>query len=520
MILIINHLGIISENCIRKMEPVLKTKYSEIYVWACYVLSAAIFTMDLFTPLSIADGVLYTMVIMLTIRIGNERSTLYAVLACTLLTVLGALFFPKGEGSAIFISNRFLAIAFIWSAAFVIIKFKKAEQNASRNRDSLRALFKYATEGIIISNQNGEITMANPQAEKQFGYDKGELINEKIEILVPNRYKENHSKKREQYYKTPHERYKGSGLELVGKRKDQSEFPVEISLSNYLMDGKLYVISFIIDITRRKEQQDTIKKANEDLLQSATELKRINGELENFAYVSSHDLQEPLRKIQSFGDRLKIREKDKLSEDGVNYLERMLNASARMQCLINDLLAFSRLSSQAQAFMPVNLNQILADVLSDLEISIEKNGARVSSAGLPVIEAEPTQMRQLFQNVIGNALKFKKDDEPPVINIFARQSDSATGDYLQDGSVQIFIEDNGIGFDEKYHDKIFNIFQRLDGRKYEGSGIGLAICKKIVDRHGGTIMAKSSLGKGTTFIITLPLRQNLKKEIKPELLTF
>jgi len=498
---------------------VLKTKNSEIYVWACYVLSAAIFTIDLFTPLGIADGVLYTIVVMLTIWIGNERPTLYAVLACTLLTFLGALFSPKGESSVIYISNRFLALISIWSAAFVIIKFKKAEQNASRNRDSLRALFEYATEGIIISNQNGEITMANPRAEKQFGYENGELINEKIEILVPDRYKGNHVKKREQYYQTPHERYKGSGLELVGMRKDHSEFPVEISLSNYLMDGELYVISFIIDITRRKEQQDAIKKANEDLLQSAAELKRINGELENFAYVSSHDLQEPLRKIQSFGDRLKLREKDKLSEDGLNYLERMLNASARMQCLINDLLAFSRLSSQAQAFTPVNLNQILSEVLSDLEISIEKSGARVSSAGLPVIEAEPTQMRQLFQNVVGNALKFKKEDEAPVINIFARQPGNGTDDGPQDGTVQIFIEDNGIGFDEKYHDKIFNIFQRLDGRKYEGSGIGLAVCKKIVDRHGGAILAKSSLGKGTTFVITLPLKQNFKKEIKPELLT-
>lgn len=498
----------------------LKTRYSGVLIWICAVLSALIFTIDLFTPLGIADGVLYTIVIMLTVWIGGQRQTLLAALGTTILTFGGMLFSPAGEDLTIYVTNRVLALISIWGSTFVILKFKQAELAATKNRDSLRALFEYATEGIIITNSKGQITMVNPEAEKQFGYQKGELLNQRIEVLIPKRLEKTHEGKRAEYYQHPHERYKGSNLELVARRKDNTEFPVEISLSNYTLGDEIFVIAFVIDITRRKQQQDALKKANEELTQSAIELKHTNAELENFAYVSSHDLQEPLRKIQSFGDRLKTREGEKLSEEGKDYLGRMLNASGRMQTLINDLLTFSRLTSQAQAFVPVNLNHVLEQVLSDMEITIEKTAARIERDELPVIEAEPTQMRQLFQNLIGNAIKFKKEDQPPHVRITAKKI-SAGDTHKADLTdyIQIFVEDKGIGFDEKYHDKIYNIFQRLEGRKYEGSGIGLAICKKITSRHGGDITAKSQVGQGTTFIVTLPVRHVVRKESKTEMIT-
>lgn len=198
----------------------------------------------------------------------------------------------------------------------------------------------------------------------------------------------------------------------------------------------------------------------------------------------------------------------------MDYLERMLKAVVRMQNLINDLLTFSRLTTKGLPFSRVNLNQVLKEVLSDLEILIEKNNAKIESLLLPEIEADPTQMRQLFQNIISNAIKFKRPGVSPVIRIHAvniQKTPHMTGT-PGDEFCELYFEDNGIGFEEKYLDKIFNIFQRLEGQRYEGSGIGLAICKKIATRHGGDITARSKPGEGTTFVVTLSVRQTTESK--------
>ena len=248
----------------------------------------------------------------------------------------------------------------------------------------------------------------------------------------------------------------------------------------------------------RKSIEDDIRKKKEELERITGELKQSNEELQNFAYISSHDLQEPLRKIQSFGDRLKSNEQEHFSEKGKDYLNRMLNAAERMQRLIEDLLTFSRLATRAQPFTRVDLNSVLDGVLSDLEVAIEKSGSKITFDRLPAIDAEPTQMRQLFQNLISNAIKFRHENKKPEINIsFSKKTISGKE------MIELLVADNGIGFDEKYAYKIFNIFQRLEGKKYEGSGIGLSICKKIANMHGGNITVKSKPGKGATFIVTL-----------------
>ena len=249
------------------------------------------------------------------------------------------------------------------------------------------------------------------------------------------------------------------------------------------------------------------KRAEEQLALFNEKLQQSNRELQDFAYVASHDLQEPLRKVQAFSDRLRTRFADKLESEGLDYLERMRSAASRMQLLIQDLLTFSRVSTQAQPFTPVNLETITREVLSDMEVKIEETGAAIELEGLSTIVADPLQMRQLMQNLIGNALKFRKIDTPPVISICGKLVASKT--IGSGGNIQITVRDNGIGFDEKYSDKIFAVFQRLHGRaEYEGSGVGLAICRKIVERHNGQISVRSKSGEGTSFIITLPLKQN------------
>jgi len=254
------------------------------------------------------------------------------------------------------------------------------------------------------------------------------------------------------------------------------------------------------------------ERAQEQLKKTAAELARSNAELEQFAYVASHDLQEPLRKIQAFGDRLQSKCGEGIGERGRDYLERMQNAAQRMQRLINDLLDYSRVTSRAQPFTAVDLDAVIQEVLSDLEVRIEQTKAAVEVGDLPTLEADPRQMQQLLQNLLGNALKFHRPGVPPVVRVFSR---SGGGEAVppgektaEDSYCQIIVEDNGIGFEEKYLDRIFKPFQRLHGRsEYEGTGMGLAICHKIVNRHGGHITARSTPEQGTTFIVSLPLKQ-------------
>lgn len=258
------------------------------------------------------------------------------------------------------------------------------------------------------------------------------------------------------------------------------------------------------EITERKEAEERVNAF-------AVELQRSNGELEQFASVASHDLQEPLRKIQAFGDRLQMRCREQLGEQGREYLDRMRSAAARMSILINDLLAFSRVTTRAQPFAEIDLAQEAQQVVSDLEGRLQETGGRVELGPLPTLFADPTQMRQLLQNLIGNGLKFHRPDEPPVVTVTGRLL-AADGDGQAEPRYEVRVTDNGIGFEEKYLDRIFQVFQRLHGRnEYEGTGIGLAICRKIVERHGGTITARSTPGQGTTFVVTLPVNRPTEK---------
>ncbi len=263
------------------------------------------------------------------------------------------------------------------------------------------------------------------------------------------------------------------------------------------------------DITDRKEAEDALRESEAKLRQFTTQLERSNRELQDFAYVASHDLQEPLRKIVVFGERLKENSAEKLDAESRDFLERMQKAASRMQTLINDLLTFSRVTTKARPFTQVDLAEVAREVVNDLEGRIEQVKGRVEVGTLPVIEAEALQMRQLLQNLIGNALKFRRPEVAPVVKVAAQiitRPSPEGGAEVAKKLCQLTVSDNGIGFDEKYLDRIFNVFQRLHTRnEYEGTGMGLAIARKIVLYHHGDITAKSKPGQGTTFIATFPL---------------
>jgi light-regulated signal transduction histidine kinase (bacteriophytochrome) len=243
-----------------------------------------------------------------------------------------------------------------------------------------------------------------------------------------------------------------------------------------------------------------LSEANNELIDSNDKLKQSNQELEDFAYVASHDLQEPLRKVTAFGDRLKAGYSDVLDETARDYVDRMQNAARRMSTLINDMLTYSRVSSKAQPFVEVDLDETVREVLEDFEVRIEELNATVDVGPLPCVQADGLQMRQLMQNLISNALKFHKPDTSPTVKIYSRPVDE---DATASGSaVEVVVEDDGIGFDEKYTDQIFRMFQRLHGRnEYEGTGVGLAVCRKIADRHGVAISVRSISGQGAEFAL-------------------
>jgi PAS domain S-box-containing protein len=351
-----------------------------------------------------------------------------------------------------------------------------------------------AGEGICGLDIEGKATFVNPAVSKLTGWPIAELIGKtEAEIFVRNG-ETSHSGGTPQH---PDEQFLS--------RKDGTYFPVEFVKTSINENGRV-VGSVVVfkDITERKRVEETLAR-------KASELARSNAELEQFAFVASHDLQEPLRKIQAFGDRLKVKCESFESTEIKDYLDRMQNAAARMRNLINDLLAFSRVIRSSEPFVQVDLGVVTKEVLGDLEVRVEKSGAKLEVEHLPTIDADPMQMRQLMLNLISNALKFQPPGGTPVVKVSARTLTSVSGEKL----CELTVQDNGIGFDEKYLDKIFAVFQRLHGRsEYEGTGVGLAVCRRIVDRHHGSILAHSQPGKGATFIVTLPTSQQRPEAAK------
>lgn len=258
----------------------------------------------------------------------------------------------------------------------------------------------------------------------------------------------------------------------------------------------------LLELTNRLADTNlAVEERNRQLEDVAEQLRRSNRELQEFAFVASHDLQEPLRKIRAFSDRLTARLGEGLDDKSADYLGRMVDAAERMQTLINDLLAFSRLTSRAQPFQSVDLTQVVREVVYDLEVLLAEAKGRVEVGVLPMVDAEPVQMRQLFQNLIGNAVKYRHPERMPVVAVSAEIGQV-------NGSVKIRVEDNGIGFDPDQSERIFQLFQRLHGRgEYEGTGMGLAISRRIAERHGGTLAAVGDPEKGSTFLLTLPIHQ-------------
>ncbi len=381
----------------------------------------------------------------------------------------------------------------------------RAEEELQMERNLLNSIMDTIPDQIFVKDIQGRYLRDNAAHRRSMGIrSQDEIVGKTARDLFP-----------------PHlaDQAEATDMEVFQSRKpllnyeqkrqtqDGREFWLEMSKAP-LQDtsGRLLgLVGVSSDITVRRNSEEQKKHY-------AQQLQRSNEELQNFASVASHDLQEPLRKIQAFGDRLRMRCGAVIGPDGLEYLNRMLDAARRMQVLIQDILKLSRVTTRGLPFERCDLAEIIRGVLSDLEIRISQSHAVIKMDNLPVIDGDPTQLRQLFQNLIANSLKFHKPDVNPEVTLTTRLFENCSGELPQLGYgaplCEVTLQDNGIGFDQKFADQIFIVFQRLHTRQeYEGTGIGLAVCRKIADRHRGKIEALSTDGQGATFIITLPVNQ-------------
>jgi PAS domain S-box-containing protein len=364
-----------------------------------------------------------------------------------------------------------------------------ASKHLAQMESRYRGLLEAAPDAMLVVNAAGEIVLLNVQAEKQFGYRRDELLGQKVKNVIPEGFAERLIADALRSAEDALAQQIGTGIELTARRKSGSEFPIEIMLSPLKGSEGILVTAAIRDISVRR-------KSEARLLNTVAELKRSNDELQQFAYVASHDLQEPLRMVASYTQLLAKRYSGKLDADADEFMAYAVDGANRMQRMIRDLLAYSRAGTEGKAPREISSEKALQVALSNLQATIAESGAMVTHDPLPAIVTDDAQLVQVFQNLVANAIKYRSA-ETPRVHVSALK---------KGGQECVFsVRDNGLGIDPQYFEKIFVLFQRLHGQKeFQGTGIGLTICKKIVDRLGGRIWVKSQPGSGSTFLFALP----------------
>ncbi|AHG04326.1 histidine kinase [Halobacterium sp. DL1] len=372
--------------------------------------------------------------------------------------------------------------AFLQRVAGVLASALDREgSNNQRRLEQYRALTQAANDAIVTIDERSVVQSVNPAVEDIFGYEPAELVGEPLAMLMASDVAERHFQALGNYLETGEKNLDWDLVEAPGRHRDGTEIPLAISFSEAEYDGERFFTGIVRDVTERKEYERKLEASNE--------------RLEQFAYAASHDLQEPLRMVSSYLQLVEDRYGEDLDEDGREFIEFAVDGAERMRAMIEGLLEYSRVETQGDPFEPVDLDGVLSDVLDDLQVRVEETDAAITHDPLPVVDGDPGQLRQLFQNLLDNAIEYS-GDEPPRVDVTAER---------QAGEWVVSVRDEGIGIDAENADRVFEVFQRLHSQdEHAGTGIGLALCERIVERHGGDIRVDSAPGEGTTFSFTLP----------------
>lgn len=456
----------------------------------------AIFMLDLYTKTGVAIGMLYVSAIMLTPWLPHTKSPFIVAGVCTVLAIIGMIYSPGvnvvHSGSTIAanaVTNSLLSIFMIWATALLTYQYRQGMEVMLR----LASIVESTHDAIIGQTLKGQVTSWNNGAEQMFGYSPQESIGQYMPFLFPpNRIEEE-----KVILEKLHSGQQIKNFETIRRRKDGQEIPVSVAISPIIDRwGNVIGASKIArDISQQKELENLLAIQNITLASHAASLKQSNEDLEQFAYIASHDLQEPLRTIHGFTQLLAERYKDQLDDQGKEFIGFVTDGANRMQTLIQDLLKYSRIQAQELNPVPVNGEDVLHEILEHLRMVIEEKQASITHDPLPIIQTDRSHFQHLLQNLITNAIKFH-GPKPPRIHLSAQQG---ANEWL------FSVQDNGIGVEPEYFERIFLPFKRLHTREeYQGTGIGLAICKKIVERHGGRIWVESESGIGAKFSFTIP----------------